>query len=150
MRHCAIGTHQLHVLGKVQGHALDLFSRAAPTLCCFLPSVNACSQDVRSRISNMFRPSLTVSRRMAPLFVVRSRMQSFAERRYFSAKAIYGSLPCTLHYYSPRQTSSLYDQADKNTRPYHIVDEEVNASKNGLIYPAVKATSSSSILNVVW
>ncbi|KAK2599130.1 hypothetical protein QQS21_005391 [Conoideocrella luteorostrata] len=92
----------------------------------------------------MFRPFNAAFWRNMPLFRVRPRIQCFVERRFFSAKAIYASFPCTLHYYSPRKTSSLYNQEDKNTRPYRIVDEEVKVSNNGLLYPAVRATSISN------
>lgn len=110
-------------------------------------SVVFCLQEITSYVGNMFRAAFG---RASPLSVIRPRLQCFVERRHFSVKAIYASFPCTLHYYSPRQISSLYDQADKNPPPYGIVDEEVTVSKDGLVYPAVKATSSWSTLKMVW
>ncbi|KAL7917210.1 hypothetical protein ACQKWADRAFT_307339 [Trichoderma austrokoningii] len=82
--------------------------------------------------------------RASPLTIIRPRLQCFVERRNFTVKAINASFPCTLHYYSPRQTPILYDQAEKNPPPHGIVDEEVIVSQNGLVYPAVKATSVSN------
>ncbi|KFG79616.1 hypothetical protein MANI_029727 [Metarhizium anisopliae] len=65
-------------------------------------------------------------------------------RRQFSVKAIYSSFPATLHYYCPRRTSSLFDHQETESRSDDIYDEGVAIHKNGLVYPAVNASSVSN------
>ncbi|KAJ0160969.1 hypothetical protein CTA2_7000 [Colletotrichum tanaceti] len=76
--------------------------------------------------------------------VLLSQQQKTRAHRRFSAKAIYSSFPATLHYYSPRRTSTLFDHSENDTRPYDLFDEGVNVDKSGLVYPAVTTNSVSN------
>ncbi|KPM45860.1 hypothetical protein AK830_g590 [Neonectria ditissima] len=65
-------------------------------------------------------------------------------RRRFSVKAIYSSFPATLHYYSPRARSNLFDRGEIDSRLDYLIDDAVMVEKNGLVYPAVDAASGVS------
>lgn len=62
-------------------------------------------------------------------------------RRHYSVKAIYSSFPATLHYYSPRRPSTLFDHKEIDSRPDDLHDESVSVEKDGLVYPTVNATT---------
>ncbi|KAJ4311706.1 hypothetical protein N0V84_010303 [Fusarium piperis] len=80
--------------------------------------------------------------RRARSTVLQTRPQSLI-RRQFSAKAIYSSFPATLHYYSPRPTSSLFDYKENDERPHDLSDEGVTVEPSGLVYPAFNRSVSN-------
>ncbi|KAG9254763.1 uncharacterized protein F5Z01DRAFT_654781 [Emericellopsis atlantica] len=65
-------------------------------------------------------------------------------RRLFSVKAIYSSFPTTLHYYSPRYSSSLLNHREIDDRPDGLYEEGVIVGQHGLVYPGVTGTSVSN------
>ncbi|KND87317.1 hypothetical protein TOPH_08074 [Tolypocladium ophioglossoides CBS 100239] len=76
--------------------------------------------------------------------ILSHRQPHLFPRRQFSTKAIYSSFPATLHYYSPRATSTLFDHNENNGRPNTIRDEAVTVEKDGLVYPVVYSKSVSN------
>jgi len=65
-----------------------------------------------------------------------------------NATAVYAAFPATLHYYSPRRVSSLYDCREKPSRPDDLLAEAVYVADNGLVYPCVKKPSRHNPLYV--
>jgi hypothetical protein len=75
-----------------------------------------------------------------PLSYIRRSAGSFS--RHFSVRAIYSSFPATLHYYSPRHKSALFDHKGYDNRSQELFEEAVTVAKDGLVYPTVNAASS--------
>jgi hypothetical protein len=82
----------------------------------------------------------TIAGRLFRAFQVRQQLHS-APRRQFSVKAIYTSFPATLHYYSHRRKSGLFDHKEMDNRPHDIYDDGVVVAKDGLVYPSVDINS---------
>lgn len=82
----------------------------------------------------------TVIGRLSRPFLVRQQLHP-PPRRQFSVKAIYTSFPATLHYYSPRRKSALFDHKENDDRPHDLYDEGVVVAKDGLVYPGVDIKS---------
>ncbi|KAL2173073.1 uncharacterized protein P884DRAFT_252692 [Thermothelomyces heterothallicus CBS 202.75] len=85
--------------------------------------------------------------------IARARVAPLARlpllHRQFRAKAIYSAFPATLHYYSPRRVSSLFDIKEKDSRPDDLPNEGVNVAPDGLVYPGTqdRFTSAQSVSN---
>lgn len=67
---------------------------------------------------------------------------SCSTTRHFSVKAIYSSFPATLHYYSPRHKSALFDHKGYGNRSRELFEEAVTVAEDGFVYPSVNAASS--------
>jgi len=85
-----------------------------------------------------------VARTLRPL---RPGRLAFAppRRRYFSVKAIYSTFPATLHYYSPRPGSRLYDHREYNSDPDNLHDEGVIVDEDGRVYPHATGSGRESL-----
>ena len=65
-----------------------------------------------------------------------------------NATAVYAAFPATLHHYSPRRFSSLYDCIEKSSRPDDLIGQAVYVADDGLVYPYVEKPSPHSPLDV--
>ncbi|KPM39121.1 hypothetical protein AK830_g7444 [Neonectria ditissima] len=120
------------VSGRFRGNDTIVYSVAEGVALFIIPS---------TPISKMNRPFAAMFRR-ARSTVLQTRPQLLL-RRQFSAKAIYSSFPATLHYYSPRPTSSLFDYKENDERPHDLSDEGVTVEPSGLVYPAFNRSVSN-------